>query len=53
LTCPDADTLIVLMSDPNWNGGFYYDRIPPHAGLKLARRKQSLAIFYCLDPTRL
>jgi homoserine O-acetyltransferase len=28
----------VLMSDPNWNGGFYYDRIPPHTGLKLARQ---------------
>ncbi|KAI0280047.1 Alpha/Beta hydrolase protein [Russula aff. rugulosa BPL654] len=28
----------VLMADPNWNGGFYYDRIPPHTGLKLARQ---------------
>ncbi|AET41285.1 homoserine O-acetyltransferase family protein Ecym_7466 [Eremothecium cymbalariae DBVPG len=33
----------VLMSDPNWNRGFYYpsaehpDRIPPHVGMKLAR----------------
>lgn len=29
----------VLMSDPNWNRGFYYDGVPPHAGMKLARRK--------------
>lgn len=28
----------VLMTDPNWNDGFYYDRLPPHAGLKLARQ---------------
>ena len=34
--------MIVLMADPNWNGGFYYDGIPPHTGLKLARRKLSL-----------
>lgn len=27
----------VLMSDPNWNRGFYYDNIPPHVGMKLAR----------------
>jgi homoserine O-acetyltransferase len=27
----------VLMADPNWNRGFYYDGIPPHAGMKLAR----------------
>ncbi|CAK7271563.1 Serine O-succinyltransferase [Sporothrix epigloea] len=27
----------VLMMDPNWNRGFYYDTIPPHAGMKLAR----------------
>ncbi|CAK7215219.1 Serine O-succinyltransferase [Sporothrix bragantina] len=27
----------VLMMDPNWNRGFYYDKIPPHAGMKLAR----------------
>ncbi|KAI9034103.1 homoserine O-acetyltransferase [Hyaloraphidium curvatum] len=27
----------VLMSDPNWNRGFYYDSIPPHVGMKLAR----------------
>ena len=27
----------VLMMDPNWVRGFYYDSIPPHAGMKLAR----------------
>lgn len=27
----------VLMVDPNWNRGDYYGRIPPHAGMKLAR----------------
>ena len=30
---------IVLMADPNWNNGFYYDGLPPHIGMKLARRK--------------
>jgi homoserine O-acetyltransferase len=29
--------LVVLMMDPNWTRGFYYDKIPPHAGMKLAR----------------
>jgi len=28
----------VLMADPNWNEGFYYDGSPPHTGLKLARQ---------------
>ncbi|KAH6915041.1 homoserine O-acetyltransferase [Coprinopsis sp. MPI-PUGE-AT-0042] len=28
----------VLMADPNWNNGFYYDGFPPHAGMKLARQ---------------
>ncbi|KIY69752.1 homoserine acetyltransferase [Cylindrobasidium torrendii FP15055 ss-10] len=28
----------VLMADPNWNNGFYYDAVPPHAGMKLARQ---------------
>jgi len=28
----------VLMADPNWNKGFYYDSLPPHAGMKLARQ---------------
>ncbi|KAI8942195.1 hypothetical protein NX059_000281 [Plenodomus lindquistii] len=27
----------VLMMDPNWSRGFYYDSIPPHGGMKLAR----------------
>jgi len=27
----------VLMMDPNWARGYYYGRIPPHAGMKLAR----------------
>lgn len=27
----------VLMMDRNWNRGFYYGRVPPHAGMKLAR----------------
>ena len=26
-----------LMMDPNWNRGFYYDAVPPHMGMKLAR----------------
>lgn len=26
------------MADPNWNKGFYYDGLPPHTGMKLARR---------------
>lgn len=25
------------MMDPNWSRGFYYDGVPPHAGMKLAR----------------
>lgn len=29
------------MADPNWNNGFYYDGLPPHTGMKLARRKYS------------
>jgi len=28
----------VLMADPNWNKGFYYDGMPPHTGMKLARQ---------------
>lgn len=28
----------VLMADPNWNNGFYYDQLPPHTGMKLARQ---------------
>lgn len=26
------------MADPNWNRGFYYGKIPPHTGMKLARQ---------------
>lgn len=29
----------VLMADPNWNRGFYYEDVPPHTGMKLARRE--------------
>ena len=25
------------MMDPRWNRGFYYDKVPPHMGMKLAR----------------
>ena len=38
------EIIIVLMSDPNWNRGFYYDGIPPHTGMKLARRELTLLI---------
>ena len=27
----------VLMADPAWNRGFYYDDVPPHTGMKFAR----------------
>ncbi|KAI9894979.1 MAG: hypothetical protein M1814_000201 [Vezdaea aestivalis] len=27
----------VLMMDQNWARGFYYDKVPPHVGMKLAR----------------
>ncbi|KAI9490238.1 homoserine O-acetyltransferase [Zychaea mexicana] len=27
----------VLMADPNWNKGFYYNGVPPHVGMKLSR----------------
>lgn len=26
------------MNDPNWSRGFYYGKVPPHAGMKLARQ---------------
>ena len=26
-----------ILNDPNWNRGFYYDGVPPHVGMKLAR----------------
>ena len=28
----------ILMADPHWNRGFYYDSVPPHHGMKLARQ---------------
>ncbi|CAZ80927.1 unnamed protein product [Tuber melanosporum] len=28
----------VLMADTNWNRGFYYGKVPPHLGMKLARQ---------------
>ncbi|GAA5822789.1 hypothetical protein JCM11251_004381 [Rhodosporidiobolus azoricus] len=28
----------VLMADPNWKRGFYYNDLPPHTGMKLARQ---------------
>lgn len=27
-----------LMSDPHWNRGFYYEGVPPHVGMKMARQ---------------
>ncbi|KAH6854813.1 Alpha/Beta hydrolase protein [Chaetomium sp. MPI-CAGE-AT-0009] len=26
-----------ILNDPHWNRGFYYGRVPPHVGMKLAR----------------
>lgn len=34
------------MADPNWNKGFYYDGLPPHTGMKLARRKHPTTNFH-------
>lgn len=36
---PNPNLSPVLMADPNWNNGFYYDASPPHTGMKLARRQ--------------
>jgi homoserine O-acetyltransferase len=33
---------LVLMADPNWNKGMYYGKVPPHTGMKLARREHDL-----------
>lgn len=41
------------MADPNWNSGFYYDGLPPHIGLKLARRKLWYLPYIVLMPTSL
>ena len=38
------------MADPNWNNGFYYDGLPPHIGLKLARRKPRSNLYIALVP---
>lgn len=32
------------MADPNWKDGFYYDSLPPHTGMKLARRELSVML---------
>ncbi|KAI9359993.1 homoserine O-acetyltransferase [Zopfochytrium polystomum] len=37
----------VLMTDPNWNRGFYYDGIPPHVGMKRANADSPPA--FCPD----
>lgn len=34
----------VLMADPNWKRGFYYDDLPPHTGMKLARRESAFQV---------
>jgi homoserine acetyltransferase len=41
-------TKTVLMADPNWNRGFYYDGVPPHNGMKLARRQFPLHLCYII-----
>ncbi|EPY51082.1 homoserine O-acetyltransferase [Schizosaccharomyces cryophilus OY26] len=33
----------ILMNDPQWNRGFYYDGIPPHTGMKLAREVATIS----------
>ncbi|CAE6486147.1 unnamed protein product, partial [Rhizoctonia solani] len=33
-----SSDMSVLMADPNWNNGSYYDGLPPHTGMKLARQ---------------
>lgn len=38
----------VLMSDLNWNRGFYYGKVPPHVGMKLAR--EIATVTYRLGP---
>lgn len=34
------------MADPNWKKGFYYDGLPPHTGMKLARRR--VLFYFCI-----
>ena len=31
----DCFFTLVLMADPNWNKGFYYNNVPPHIGMKV------------------
>lgn len=38
------------MADPNWNNGFYYDGLPPHTGMKLARRGYFFFILTFIKP---
>ncbi|CAB53733.1 homoserine O-acetyltransferase [Schizosaccharomyces pombe] len=33
----------ILMNDPYWNRGFYYDGVPPHTGMKLAREVATIS----------
>lgn len=37
------------MADPNWNRGFYYDGVPPHNGMKLARRKSQFPSHHTMN----
>lgn len=42
----------VLMADPNWRNGFYYDGLPPHTGMKLARRTSHIFALGALSDQR-
>jgi homoserine O-acetyltransferase len=42
------NVILVLMADPNWNNGFYYDQLPPHTGMKLARRKFPFSVTFII-----
>ncbi|EEB09127.1 homoserine O-acetyltransferase [Schizosaccharomyces japonicus yFS275] len=33
----------ILMNDPHWNHGFYYNGVPPHVGMKLAREVATIS----------
>ena len=53
LTAVNLLTLFsVLMADPNWNKGFYYDGLPPHTGMKLARREHHFRYKYLYAQAR-
>lgn len=43
---PHVPLIAVLMADPNWKNGFYYDGLPPHTGMKLARRTNFMCSLY-------